>query len=296
MNISVIIPAYKQTEMLIRNLRHNLRFFNKCEVIVVNDYPSEPLTTFREEFPQVKFIENIKNVGFGRTVNNGVSKASHDLIFLLNSDVVLTDDSFKQVDRKFVDPHLFGVSFAQIEKKDEIVGKNKIFWKKGLFLHSKAFPMTSGINGWAEGGASILRKSQFLELKGFDPLYSPFYWEDIDLSYRAWKNGYKVQFDDTVRVEHHHESTIGSNFSRKHIQSIAYRNQFIFIWKNITDLSLILSHIIVLPKLLIKAVLERDSVLLKGFIEALKMIPQIWIARLSLKHSYSDHAILRKFS
>ncbi|PJE58197.1 MAG: glycosyltransferase family 2 protein, partial [Candidatus Portnoybacteria bacterium CG10_big_fil_rev_8_21_14_0_10_36_7] len=45
-------------------------------------------------------------------------------------------------------------------------------------------------------------------LNGFDELYSPFYWEDIDLSYRAWKTGYTVLFDPQVLVEHHHETTI----------------------------------------------------------------------------------------
>ena len=60
----------------------------------------------------------------------------------------------------------------------------------------------------------------WLKLGGMDTLYSPFYWEDIDLSYRAWKSGYQILYDPNIIVEHHHESTIAKYFDKKKVSDI----------------------------------------------------------------------------
>ena len=88
-----------------------------------------------------------------------------------------------------------------------------------------------------------------MQLGGMDPLYAPFYWEDVDLGYRAWKRGWRIIFDPRAHVVHDHEiSVIKHNFSQQHVQSIAQRNQLLFIWKNIHDTKMIRSHLLVLPK------------------------------------------------
>src|SRR5690349_12987241 len=115
--ISVIIPVYKNTEEFIKNLRSNLPHLKGEEVIVVNDDPTKSIQEELKHFKEVQLIENERNLGFGSTVNKGVEHAKGDVIFLLNSDVVLKDGSYKnaveQLRRK---PELFAISFAQIEK------------------------------------------------------------------------------------------------------------------------------------------------------------------------------------
>jgi GT2 family glycosyltransferase len=210
----------------------------------VNDYPAESIKDSLKEFKGIKLLENGKNLGFGLTVNRGVKEASNKYVMLLNTDVVLRDKSFLQALKHFeANENLFGVSFAQIEKDGSIVGRNSFFWQRGLFFHKELKDHTLGINGWAEGGTCMLDREKFLQLGGFDPIYRPFYWEDIDLSYRAWKQGYSVLFDPEILVEHHHEGTTGKYFLKSHVEIVAFRNQFLFIWKNITDRSLISEHI-----------------------------------------------------
>lgn len=243
MNVSVIIPVYKNLEQFFNNLKHNLQYLKDCEVILVNDYPTESIVKEVKKFPHVKLLENDKNLGFGSTVNRGVKEATHDYVMLLNTDVVLKDNSFKNALKHFEDDEtLFGVSFAQLEKDNTIVGKNRFFWKKGLFFHTAANNLNFGYNGWAEGGTCMIDRSKFVILEGFDPIYKPFYWEDIDLSYRAWKRGFKIVFDPEILVEHHHEGTTGKYFLKSHVETVAFRNQFFFIWKNITDKDLCIQH------------------------------------------------------
>ncbi len=194
---------------------------------------------------------------------------------LLNSDVILNDQSYLSALTHFNNKEIFAISFAQKEKGGSIVGKNKIFWQNGLYNHQKADDLKFGNNGWAEGGASLIDKEKFLTLGGFDPIYSPFYWEDIDLSNRARQAGYRIIFEPKILVIHHHESTIGQHFTKKQIKIIAYRNQLIFTWKNLSDLKLFFQHLLSLPFLIVKHLINGDYLFLISFIKAILKLLQI---------------------
>ena len=267
--ISIIIPVFKNFEMFYRYLEINKKYFDGCEVITMNDYPKENITKeIKKIIPDAIVFNNNKNLGFAGNVNRGVLKSTGDYVFLMNSDVVLKDNSFLKALEYFKkDRKLFAVGFAQIEKDGKIVGANRAYFKNGLFNHS---PLSSNIyhlksNFWAEGGSSIFKKKLFIDLGLLDELFNPFYWEDIDLSYRAWKTGYKILYDPSIKVEHHHESTIGKYFDKRKVLKIAFRNQLIFNWKNLTDKKLILEHLLNFPKL----------IFIPGFFDALIRLPKI---------------------
>lgn len=296
MNLSVVIPTYKNKTLFLDNLRHNLPFLDQCEIIVVNDDPSESLKHDMSAFPQVHLIENKINKGFAGAVNVGVHAAKHHYVMLLNTDVKLRDTSYATALAQFAHgKSLFAVSFAQIEKNGKVVGKNKLFWKEGFLQHSRAENMYYGKTGWAEGGSCIVDRQKYKELGGLDELFNPFYWEDIDLSYRAWKKGYTIVFDPHIVVEHHHESTIGTYFSSRRIKTIAYRNQLMCIWKNITDETLLAKHNKALAKQLAVS-LFTDFAFVNGFVRALIKIPDIIKARKSLSTVRSDHELFSQFN
>ncbi len=254
--ISIIIPVYKNYQMFYQYLKINKKFFSGCQIIIMNDYPLENITQpVKKIYPQAQVFNNKKNLGFAGNVNKGVKKASRKYVFLMNSDIVLKDNSFiNSLDHFKKNKKLFAVAFGQIEKNGKIVGANRCYFEKGFIHHSSRDfnKKNSSYNFWAEGGASIFRKDLFIKLAMFDELFNPFYWEDIDLSYRAWKSGYQIIFDPKILVEHHHESTIGKYFQQQKILKTAFRNQLFFIWKNLTDKKLILNHLINLPKYFFK--------------------------------------------
>ena len=64
------------------------------------------------------------------------------------------------------------------------------------------------------GGSCAFDREKFLELGGFDPLLAPFYLEDTDLGYMAWKRGWKVLYQPRSVVYHEHRGTIGKRFRR----------------------------------------------------------------------------------
>ena len=290
--ISIIIPVYKNYEMFFKYLEINKKYFEGCEVIIMNDYPLETITRqVKKIYSDAIVIDNKKNLGFASNVNRGILKSARNYIFLMNSDVVLIDNSFLHaLDHFKKDQNLFAVGFAQIEKDGKIVGANRAYFQNGLINHSYKLVTSHQqpiSNFWAEGGSSIFNKKLFIGLGLLDELYNPFYWEDIDLSYRAWKAGYKILYDPNIKVEHNHESTIGKYFDKSIILKIAFRNQLIFYWKNLTDPDLIFKHLFNLPKF----------IFLPGFFDALVKLPKILKSRKKTVKLFikSDKEILSLF-
>jgi len=298
--ISVIIPVYKNTQIFLDNLKKNLKFLDDCEILIVNDDPEKSIKKEIKSFKEnnIFLIENRKNLGFGQSVNIGAKYAKGDYLFLLNTDVILNNKNYLHALKYFNEnPNLFAVSFAQVEKDNQIVGKNILYFKDGLFCHQKANNLNFGFNAWAEGGACLIDKKKFNYLGGFDNLYSPFYWEDVDLSYRAWKAGFKILFDPKILVEHHHETTISKYFDKNKIKTIAYRNQLIFSLKNSTDFDLIVKFIFFLFKKLAKSVMIFNLIYLKAVIAFILKIPLIIIKKIfdSKIYKISDKEIISFF-
>jgi hypothetical protein len=100
-----------------------------------------------------------------------------------------------------------------------------------------------------------------------------------------------------VLVEHHHESTIATYFQKSRINTISYRNQFITIWKNISDFSYLLEHVAYLVKNLLIYPFKGESAFIRGFWMALLLLPQIIKKRNQQKNLWkkSDKEIFEKF-
>ncbi|MEK7522411.1 MAG: glycosyltransferase, partial [Patescibacteria group bacterium] len=132
--ISIIIPVYKNYEMFYWYLEINKKYFDGCEVIIMNDYPLENITKqVKKIYPESIVVNNKKNLGFAGNVNRGVLKATRNYIFLINSDVVIKDNSFlKSLEYFIKDQKLFAVGFAQIEKDGKIVGANRAYFQNGF--------------------------------------------------------------------------------------------------------------------------------------------------------------------
>jgi GT2 family glycosyltransferase len=276
--ISVIIPVYKNKSLFIKNLEKNIHFLDDCQIIIVNDNPQEKLKKEIEDLIKKKkqiinlsIIENKKNLGFGQSINIGAKRAKGKYLMLLNSDVILLNKAFlNAIDYFKQDKNLFAVSFAQIEKNGKIVGKNRIFWEKGFYQHQNDDNLLFGETGWAEGGSCIIDLQKFNRLGGFNPIFSPFYWEDIDLSYQAKKHGFKIIFDPKIKVIHHHQATIGKYFKKSEIEKVAFCHQFLFTWKNIGNLKKLAEHLFFLPYYFIFFAFKGKTSFFLGFIQALK--------------------------
>ena len=241
MAFSIIIPNWNGEKLLKNNLP--AVFKSGVDQVIVVDNGSEDgsvalLKNLQVQYPQLKTIFNQKNLGFARAVNQGVKEAKNEIVVLLNNDVVPEEDFLKPLAKDFEDEKVFAVSLNEPQWN---WAKGK--WVKGFIEHETGpKTKTPHLSFWANGGSGAFRKSIWLELGGLDEIFAPFYWEDIDLSYRAWKRGFKILWEPQSVVHHQHETTIGLRFNQKYVDLIAQRNQLLFIWKNTTDFRMLLVH------------------------------------------------------
>ncbi len=255
MLISIVITNYNGASLLKKNLPRVLEAAKKskldCEVIVVDDASTDEsrdiLERIKNQESRIKVIYKEKNEGFASTVNAGFRAASGEIIFSIKSDSYPEGpEYFGLMLEHFKDQKVFAVSSAleTIEDgKREIRGQGVIYWSKGFFLHKRAEAALSGqdmraskvkiYSAWADGSASAFRKEYYDRIGGFDQLYDPFYWEDVDLGYRGWKAGYIIEYEPkAVLVHQHEEGVIARHYTSQQITDISLRNQFIFAWKN----------------------------------------------------------------
>ncbi len=289
MNLSIIIPNFNGEQLLKNNLPKVLDAASeydegKSEIIISDDGSSDKSVEIIEYFikknntkTEIRLIKSNKNQGFSSNVNSAVSLAKNEIIILLNSDVSPHINFIKPLVKHFSDPNVFAVGCM-----DESIEKGKVVprgrgvgkWKRGVLVHSKG-TLNKNTTLWVSGGSSAFRKSIWDKLLGLDPLFNPFYWEDIDISYRAQKSGHKVVFEKDAIVRHEHEKgVIRMNYSDTKIKKISYRNQFIFIWKN-ADLRTLVFHILWLPYHFLKNLLRLDGAFFIGFFDSLMLLPKI---------------------
>lgn len=304
MNISIIIPNYNGSELLKKNIPAVLKAiheYRESEILIIDDASTDDSLEILESFKnEIRVIQNKTNMGFARSVNKAVRNATGAIIILLNSDVRPEVDFIKPLLAHFENHKVFAVACLDksIENGKTVErGRGIGKWSRGFFVHN-AGVLDKKPTLWASGGSSAFRKSIWEALGGFRTFYKPFYWEDIDLSYRAWKMGYEVDFEEKSIVIHEHEGgSIKKQFSPFFIKTIAYKNQFLFVWSNIRNSGYILDHLVWLPYHLIRSLMSTDFAFIFGLLKALLSVPSVIKINFIFKSKYlkSDKEILSLF-
>lgn len=299
--ISVVIPNYNGQNLLLKHLPNVLKYSSGCEIIVVDDASSDDsVKIIHKKFKKIKLIRLKKNSGFSNAVNSGIKAASGDFVVLLNTDVSPRSNYLKPAINHFKNNKLFAVGFLDYSHENKsliLKGKGNGFFKKGFILHSGA-NIERGQTFWVSGGSGIFDKNKLLSLKGFDKIYSPFYWEDIDLCFRAARSGYVCFFEPLSVVDHYHEQgSILKQKSKFIIKSVAYKNQFIFFWKNVEDIYMVCLHMFWLPYHLANAIIRLDLPFVFGLLWAIFTIPRLILNDIERTQDYfvSTKEILKKF-
>lgn len=291
---SIVIPNYNGEKLLEQNLPGVIAAFNYKpnrikEVIVIDDGSKDAsVKVIHEKFPEVRLIKHRVNRGFSAAVNTGARMAYGSLIVLLNSDVYPENNFLEHIFSHFEKNETFAVSFHE-------VGYG---WAKGVFRNGfiEHEPGQEGqephITFWVNGGTGIFRRTIWMKLGGMDEkLFSPAYWEDLDLSYRAAKRGYGLFWEPKAKVYHQHEATL-SLLPLGFINRVRERNQLLFIWKNLTSTALFRKHLIGL----FKRIITHPGYLLI-FLSAIGFLGKVLrTRRIEIKEAkISDEAIFNRF-
>ena len=241
---TVVIPNWNGRDLLAQYLPSVIDALagnSGNEIIVVDNGSSDGSADFvRQAFPGVTVLALDRNLGFGGGSNAGFRAAQNDIVVLLNSDMRVAPDFLAPLVDGFRGPRVFAVScqifFRDPAKPREETGLTQGWWQDGgLKVRHRIDPAVTGLFPcfYGGGGSCAFDRRKFLELGGFDELLAPFYLEDTDLGFLAWKRGWQVLYQPRSIVYHEHRGTIGKRFSEAEIQAVLKKNYLLFCWKNI---------------------------------------------------------------
>jgi GT2 family glycosyltransferase len=284
------------------------------EIILVDDGSTDETEKWLSQHPPsitgiaFKYLKNSTNLGFSLSCNRGIEAARHPLILLLNNDVEPDPTAIAPLVEVFADPTAFAVHCQTIELPGgKVCGVGKVGdFKRGFIRVHQSYTVAQAplsepnrlrlYSMFAGGGAAMFDREKLLSVGGFNHLFSPYYWEDVELSYRAWKRGYSVYYEPRSVVRHRISSTI-SRLNQRKVRLVEQRNRLIYHWIHLHDRRLLGNHILWLIGLVLTAPLRFKPLFVLAFIEALKRLPEITEQRRKEKSQAkrSDREIFNQF-
>lgn len=357
MKLSIVIVNYNVKYFLEQCLHAVETAIKKAgfatEVFVVdNNSVDGSCQMLRTKFPGVIRIENHENRGFSKANNQAIRQASGEYILLLNPDTVVSETTLcKTVEFMDDHPEAGGLGVKMIDGKGRFLPESKrslptpdvAFYK--VFGLSKFFPRSRRFGRYhlgfldkeethevqvLSGAFMLLRKSVLDRIGMLDEDYF-MYGEDIDLSYRILKAGFKnYYFADTTIIHYKGESTKKGSinyvrvfynamliFARKHFTkkragllsllirlAIYFRasisilkRMVLFLILPLSDLMLILTGFVVLPPLWTQVVFGEPTRYPADFYTInLPAYITIWLISLFFSGAYESPVRLRSVS
>lgn len=247
--LSIVIPSWNGRPLLERFLPSVVRaaavFESTCrqpaEIIVADDASDDGTDAWlAANFPPVRRERGGEHAGFAPTANRGVRAARYALVYILNNDVALEPETLPPLVAHFTSASVFAVASQVYDyHTGQLRGAGQLgeFRRGFLGIHRRYFVPESApsadrpwLTFFATGGSALFDLRKFLALGGFEERFAPFGWEDVELSLRAWKQGFEVHWEPRSRVWHQFSSTITPGFSRRYVRAVYERNRLWAHW------------------------------------------------------------------
>ena len=236
MTLSVVIVNYNvkfYLEQCLESVRRASKDL-RVETFVVDNLSTDGSVEYlSERFPEVTFIKNIENVGFARANNQAIRQSKGRYVLLLNPDTIVGEDTLVSM-VEFLETHPeAGAAGAYMLNADgtfapesrrglptpfvafcKMMGLTKLFPKSRLLgRYYMGYLNANEVNEIeAISGACMMLRREALDKVGLLDEDFFMYGEDIDLSYRVLKGGYKNFFIPTRMLHYKGESTVKSSY------------------------------------------------------------------------------------
>lgn len=256
MKLSIIIVNYNVEyflEQCLYSVRRALQSIEGEVFVIDNNSSDGSMRMVKNKFPEVRLIENKENLGFSKANNQGIRKSTGEYVLLLNPDTVVEDDTFSSI-IGFMDknPEAGALGVKMVDGSGTFLPESKrglptpgtAFYK--MFGFSSLFPKSKRFSKYhlgfldeneiheveiLAGAFMLLRKKVLDEIGLLDETFF-MYGEDIDLSYRVIKAGYKNYYYPKTRIIHYKgESTKKSSVN---YVLVFYNAMVIFAKKHFT--------------------------------------------------------------
>jgi GT2 family glycosyltransferase len=225
LQLSIVIICWNDWKVLKDCLESIYRYSHSVtfEVIVSdNGSTDDSIEQVRRNFPQVRLLENNRNLGFAKGNNVGIQAAQGEYTLILNPDTIIHEGA---LDRwvVFAEKHQgaggFGLRVLNPDGSYQISARPfpsiRGEWIAALGLRplgllSDAFVSDKYVGwhgdsereiGWQSGCCVMFRTAILKSLGGFDERFF-YHCEEVDLCLRVWQAGHAIRFTPSATITH----------------------------------------------------------------------------------------------
>lgn len=226
------------------------------ELILINN-TNDDLSSVTRRMPKAKLINNAKNVGFARAVNQGITLALKDKtithVFLMNNDILLTTGSFAQLLLVFNKYPRVGIVAPVLHHQGGYDWGGRYNKWTGMVKHKnwQNKPKTILTVQHVAGAAMLISREVLGKIGLFDERFF-LYFEDLDFCLRSSSAGYTIHINPDVIAEH--SVSAGSSVAKRTLYQ--WQSHLKFITKHLrkhTYLTAYLYNLFFYPLVLLKS-------------------------------------------
>ncbi|MBN1688168.1 MAG: glycosyltransferase [Candidatus Omnitrophica bacterium] len=276
----IVILNYNGQDLLPQCLPSIVEAARKAEcptgvTILDNLSTDDGLDYVRKNYPEVELWTSPANKLLC-SYNDYLTVMQEPVAILLNNDI--------RVDKGFVDPlierfrqdsktFLVAPKVMSFDGAEIQAARSKAGMRWGMFWCDARYPgydkeADQASETYSSGFGAFSRKI-FLELGGYDERYLPGILEDVDLCHRARRAGYRLYYEPKSVVYHLGQVSFKRRFGAGEVAVLAYRNTFLFMWKNFREFAFWTAHLVFLPPRILFSLLRGNVAFVRGFWQAL---------------------------
>ena len=218
-NLSIIIVLYNQAHLSFLCLKSILRHADvEYEVVIIDNASTDETEDLLLQIDNAKVIRNKENIGFLKAVNQGSKVAKGKYVLLLNNDAMLEERSLSSAIHTIEEDESIGAVGGKIKLVDGTLQEaGNIVWNDGSCIgygrgddpDDPQFMFKRQVD-YCSGAFLLFRKTDFLNLNGFDNRFSPAYYEETDFCIQLNKSGLKTVYDPNVVIMHYEFASSGN--------------------------------------------------------------------------------------
>jgi len=247
--VSIVIVNTNEKDKLINCLLSidQAKIMATTEVIIVDNNSTDgSLELVKEKYPSVKIVENRQNLGYPRSVNNGLRQARANYCLVLNPDIIVLPGAVEMMLAYLLKHPKIGLVGCKLFNEDRTLQDSvRRFLDLRTYLY-RFTPLRGLLAGsaierfylmqdwdhqdnrlvdWVLGGCMLVRRQAMAEVGMMDENIF-LYFDDVDWCYRMWEMGWGVAYvSDAGMIHKHMRSSANKIFNRatyEHFKSLFY--------------------------------------------------------------------------